>query len=527
MFKKITALAVICALIFAVVIPVSAADAETVVFKISSASASAGESFTANIELTQVPANGISAAEFAIQYDKDIISINTVEMGGIARTQSDSADNEMFDYAVNADNGVINVSWITFGGASYHVKDTGVLMKLTGNVLSSAKGNSSAKINLVPIERETTPGSGVMNSEIVVGYLDDDFNSVQYNTTVTAGYIKVMGKGDVNKDGEIDEIDASIVLRHISLGEAIPENCNASAADATEDGKVDMSDVIYILNNMTVKGTSLDLSKALLGGTYDSSTGSLNVTDELQFKLALPKTLAQGEQIKVYTKVKDEGDTGFRAYLTDGSDSNKSAIYTSSGLTAQSKPVTFTLTADASADYILFKGPTSWINMANITFEYIRVEYLDSAAESSTETTTQTTVSETTTKTTVSETTTESTTTAPAGNDASHSFANGLDSSYYTISGNLSTSKGSVEYGGETISQCLKIESKTSITFTAANDGTLTMVFGSDGAGCTIYVDDTSYEIPSSGILTVDLSAGAHTIKKNSGSSNLFYISYS
>lgn len=518
MFKKITALAVICALIFAAVIPVSAADAETVVFKISSASASAGESFTANIELTQVPANGISVAEFAIQYDKDIISINTVEMGEIARTQSDSADNEMFDYAVNADNGVINVSWITFGGANYHVKDTGVLMKLTGNVLSSAKGNSSAKINLVPIERETTPGSGVMNSEIVVGYLDDGFNSVQYNTTVNAGYIKVMGRGDVNKDGEIDEIDASIVLRHISLGEAIPENYNASAADATEDGKVDMSDVIYILNNMTVKGTSLDLSKSLLGGTYDSSTGSLNVTDELQFKLALPKTLAQGEQIKVYTKVKDEGDTGFRAYLTDGSDSNKSAIYTSSGLTAQSKPVTFTLTADASADYILFKGPTSWINMANVTFEYIRVEYLDSAAESSTETTTQTTVSETTT---------ESTTTAPAGNDASHSFANGLDSSYYTISGNLSTSKGSVEYGGETISQCLKMESKTSITFTAANDGTLTMVFGSDGAGYTIYVDESSYEIPSSGILTVDLSAGAHTIKKNSGSSNLFYISYS
>jgi hypothetical protein len=146
-------------------------------------------------------------------------------------------------------------------------------------------------------------------------------------------------------------------------------------------------------------------------------------------------------------------------------------------------------------------------------------------------TTTTTTKATTTTTTTTTEATTETTTKAQSSSStasasSSHSFDNGTSSSYYTIAGNLSKDKGTVSYNGITISQCLKMESSTSISFNASASGTLTMVFGTASAGKSIKIDGTAYTIPSNGVLTVALSSGSHTVKKGSGSSLLYYISF-
>lgn len=102
-----------------------------------------------------------------------------------------------------------------------------------------------------------------------------------------------------------------------------------------------------------------------------------------------------------------------------------------------------------------------------------------------------------------------------------HNFTtSGTTSSFFSISGNLSTSKGTVVYSGLTLTQCLKIESATSIGFTAAQASTLTLVFNSEGT--KVKVDGTSYPI-TNGIATVSLAAGAHTITKDS-TANLYYM---
>ncbi|MBR3901847.1 MAG: right-handed parallel beta-helix repeat-containing protein [Ruminococcus sp.] len=102
-----------------------------------------------------------------------------------------------------------------------------------------------------------------------------------------------------------------------------------------------------------------------------------------------------------------------------------------------------------------------------------------------------------------------------------HDFtANGLNSSFFSISGNLSSSKGTVTYDGKTLTQCLKIETATSISFNAGSAGKLTLVLGD--ASAAIKVDGTKYSA-SNGIVTVDLSAGEHTITKGD-STNLFYM---
>jgi pectate lyase len=113
------------------------------------------------------------------------------------------------------------------------------------------------------------------------------------------------------------------------------------------------------------------------------------------------------------------------------------------------------------------------------------------------------------------------TTGTPAGNEIHNFTTSGKTSSFYTITGNLSTSKGTVTYNGLTLTQCLKIESSTSITFTTTQASTLTLVFVE--ADATIKVDNVD-KTASGGIVTVSLAAGSHTIAKKD-TANLFYMS--
>ncbi|MBR4201549.1 MAG: pectate lyase [Oscillospiraceae bacterium] len=102
-----------------------------------------------------------------------------------------------------------------------------------------------------------------------------------------------------------------------------------------------------------------------------------------------------------------------------------------------------------------------------------------------------------------------------------HNFTeNGLSSNFYQISGNLSTSKGTASYRGMTLTQCLKMESATSIGFNAPADGVMTLVFG-EAAG-SVKLDGQKH-IASDGILTLQISAGAHSLTK-ADSCNLFYM---
>lgn len=113
----------------------------------------------------------------------------------------------------------------------------------------------------------------------------------------------------------------------------------------------------------------------------------------------------------------------------------------------------------------------------------------------------------------------------PSTDNEVHNFTeSGISSSFYSISGNLSTSKGTVTYNGLPLTQCLKIESSTSISFTAAQAGTLTLVFNSNYTGA-IKADGATCANASSGVLTENLSAGKHTLTKSS-TANLYYISY-
>lgn len=151
------------------------------------------------------------------------------------------------------------------------------------------------------------------------------------------------------------------------------------------------------------------------------------------------------------------------------------------------------------------------------------------ATESTTKATESTTkATEATTKATESTTvaTTEAPTTAPAETTAKvHNFStDGTSSDFYTISGKLSSNKGTVSYNGLSLDTCLKIESKTKITFTTTDKAELVLVFNQKNSS-DIKVDGTVYTL-TDGILSLEIEAGSHEITKES-TGNLYYMSVS
>lgn len=105
-----------------------------------------------------------------------------------------------------------------------------------------------------------------------------------------------------------------------------------------------------------------------------------------------------------------------------------------------------------------------------------------------------------------------------------HNFTvSGIDSDFFDIKGNLSSSKGTMEYNGLLLTQCLKIENSTLIGFTTREASTLTLVFNSeDGDGKKIKIDGSSYPI-TNGIVSISLAPGTHTITKDNPV-NLYYM---
>ncbi|MCD8326190.1 MAG: hypothetical protein LUC90_05755 [Lachnospiraceae bacterium] len=121
-----------------------------------------------------------------------------------------------------------------------------------------------------------------------------------------------------------------------------------------------------------------------------------------------------------------------------------------------------------------------------------------------------------------------------------HNFNNGLASDgFYTISGDLSHSYGSISYKGVSATQCLKMGSKASVTFTSEESGTLYLIMTNpkdskrvgiilDGtevlATATNYKNSVGYTIYE---VTTRLTAGTHTITRiNSTENMLYYVEY-
>ncbi len=110
----------------------------------------------------------------------------------------------------------------------------------------------------------------------------------------------------------------------------------------------------------------------------------------------------------------------------------------------------------------------------------------------------------------------------------SHNFtADGLTSSFFTFSDtcSMSTSYGTVEYKGLSLTRCLKVGTGTAILFTAPADGTATLVFSVEKGKRNIKVNGVkTFGDDLTGLLTFEVKAGEEYLLEKQDSSYLFYI---
>lgn len=254
--KKVVVGAIAATMLSLSVCPIAPAVAagETVQISVSSAEAKAGEQFTVNVSLADVPSTGIQTMDFAISYDPKLVTIDSVKAGEVTNTGADSADATgsssgaaIFDSSIHNDMGEIDLVWTTgLKDASYWISKDGVFCTITGTVASTAAEGTVADLKVVPATRNATSESGSdKNSSIACGYFKDKVK-YSYEVKINNGKVTVPSgssvlqptmRGDASCDGIVKMNDAVLILQSISNGDRFGLK-GSDASHITEQGAV-------------------------------------------------------------------------------------------------------------------------------------------------------------------------------------------------------------------------------------------------------------------------------------------------
>lgn len=230
--------------------PVSFAAGETVQISVGKDSANAGEQFTVEVTLADIPSTGLQAVEFAVRFDSSLISIDSVKAGPITETGAAGADPTatvipVFDAIIGDEKA--SIAWSTsLDDSTYWLKKDGLFCTITGTVASGAKDGSVAKLEVVPNDRNLSPDSQDKNDMILCGYTNEKSEAINYDVdvkdgSVTVGSGSVIGelRGDANVDGYVNLADAVLIMQNLANPSKYPVSAEGKVngdVDNTGDG---------------------------------------------------------------------------------------------------------------------------------------------------------------------------------------------------------------------------------------------------------------------------------------------------
>lgn len=348
-------------------------------------------------------------------------------------------------------------------------------------------------------------------------------------TDSTDGLLTLTGTGNFR----ITAISITLTTGSFPTGgdvDAGPFDCTINVTnEASTDATIVINDNNFktTANNSESHTISLDNGNyaiTLLSGTEDTYTlvdseGKANPSLTVDGSAASINVTIKDKYFTAYVNVANSTDKDLEVKLV-GNDGTETTAQTVAANSLSTEYSFAKLNAyDANGDevvYTVYVGDkeVGTVQYSNATLSNVNIT--TTTTESTSETTT-----EATTKTEATEATT-----ASAGSVYNHNFeTDGINSKFYTITGSLATTKGSVTYNDITINQCLKMESSTSIKFTGS--GTLTLVFGgtTSAASAKVKVDGQTYTTDENGIATIKLASGTHNITKGDAIF-LFYMSF-
>ncbi|MDE6005571.1 MAG: hypothetical protein K2G88_09325 [Oscillospiraceae bacterium] len=257
---KITAGLAAVSMLFAVTSQLAFAE-NTVTLTAEKVTAAQGSDFTLKLDLSGVPENGVSCAEFAVTYDPSVITITGAEAGSIVNTTSDGFDDVAVFDADYSEAGMITVTYGTVGDASTWVKADGTFMTITGKASGTAGSSTDIAIKAINRAAYDEPNAPVID-EFFVGSVDSDDNVANYTVNTVAGSVTIEGgseeqnptnaegqsamKGDLDLNFEVTIADVVYATR-VALGKESLNGQGYINGDVDEDGNITPADALNIM----------------------------------------------------------------------------------------------------------------------------------------------------------------------------------------------------------------------------------------------------------------------------------------
>lgn len=259
--------------------------AETVKVTVGNTEANAGGTFSVTLDLADIPAAGINACDFGIEYDASALTITNVTAGALAKDDTASLEGvDAFD--ANIESGLVSVIYGlgTTDSAAY-MTGSGTFLTLEGTVSTTAAAGTY-DLKVVAVDRLETPSGTATNADIIFGNLgEDNITYTVYTPTITDGYVKVVDgeeptgatdttnpseekptvdpgkvtkRGDVDCNGEVGIADIAALAKWIPAANLYPVSEEGLAnAEVTDDGEVNASDLTKIIEFLTNAITEL------------------------------------------------------------------------------------------------------------------------------------------------------------------------------------------------------------------------------------------------------------------------------
>lgn len=262
--------------------------AETVKVTVGNTEANPGGTFSVTLDLADIPAAGINACDFGIEYDASALTITNVTAGALAKDDTASLEGvDAFD--ANIESGLVSVIYGlgTTDSAAY-MTGSGTFLTLEGTVSTTAAAGTY-DLKVVAVDRLETPSGTATNADIIFGNLgEDNVTYTVYTPTITDGYVKVVDgeeptgatgatdttnpseekptvdpdkvtkRGDVDCNGEVGIADIAALAKWIPAANLYPVSEEGLAnAEVTDDGEVNASDLTKIIEFLTNAITEL------------------------------------------------------------------------------------------------------------------------------------------------------------------------------------------------------------------------------------------------------------------------------
>lgn len=410
-----------------------------------------GSAVTVPVKLTGM--TDLADFNITLTYDAAALTATKVENGDIINDSMATINSNITDGSVriaginpadkiNAD-GTVLVK-VTFTAN----KEGATPVAITVNTLKGA--------NLAVANYTTSNGTVTVTANGGSVETSTETTTTETDSTTEATTVDYSAKGDVNKDGKINEKDAALILKFIQ-GIKDETFYDEAAADANGDGVINALDATWVLNHKgntskpstpetktyTLTGTDINATSgtALTADTnvgtenmflaktgVKNSSGSVQISGSktVQFKLtsdgtvALTNAISSGAYARQVAIVNSNGDTvaTLNVENKNGAKNNLSATslvagtYTIKGVNVDSsdKSTSGSLNSSVNIGTITVTG-----TLEQISAEATTKTTVTTTTETTTETTTKATTTTEATTTTTTEATTETTTVTPAG----------------------------------------------------------------------------------------------------------------